>query len=253
MEKISKRASAIEEVNNNVKLLTEMVMNHSQGGAAARSSEDLMKVHPAPPGLPTPTPVPPAGLTCSPCRPQELYQRCERMRPTLFRLASDTEDNDEALGELQLDGATTRGPPPPFSSSDLGFLHFEEEGSEAEGLTLRKDGPSSPLADISFTACKLHRRGNCSFFTAGVQGGKWPVQIIRVVAEPGRTGGSPSGHCLLVRVSLKSRASPSGLRASTAGPRGHTEGSHPCSVPPHEPRLPGSGPGTISAPIHGIP
>lgn len=32
------------------------------------------------------------------CR-QDLYQRCEKMRPTLFRLASDTEDNDEALGE----------------------------------------------------------------------------------------------------------------------------------------------------------
>jgi len=30
---------------------------------------------------------------------QDLYQRCEKMRPTLFRLASDTEDNDEALGE----------------------------------------------------------------------------------------------------------------------------------------------------------
>ncbi|XP_032972399.1 ADP-ribosylation factor-binding protein GGA1 isoform X2 [Rhinolophus ferrumequinum] len=73
MEKISKRVSAIEEVNNNVKLLTEMVMSHSQGGAAAHSSEDLMK---------------------------ELYQRCERMRPTLFRLASDTEDNDEALAEI---------------------------------------------------------------------------------------------------------------------------------------------------------
>ncbi|XP_059792900.1 ADP-ribosylation factor-binding protein GGA1 isoform X1 [Balaenoptera ricei] len=73
MEKISKRVSAIEEVNNNVKLLTEMVMNHSQGGAAAQSSEDLMK---------------------------ELYQRCERLRPTLFRLASDTEDNDEALAEI---------------------------------------------------------------------------------------------------------------------------------------------------------
>ncbi|XP_057413072.1 ADP-ribosylation factor-binding protein GGA1 isoform X3 [Balaenoptera acutorostrata] len=73
MEKISKRVSAIEEVNNNVKLLTEMVMNHSQGGTAAQSSEDLMK---------------------------ELYQRCERLRPTLFRLASDTEDNDEALAEI---------------------------------------------------------------------------------------------------------------------------------------------------------
>ncbi|KAM9229755.1 ADP-ribosylation factor-binding protein GGA1 isoform 3-T3 [Dugong dugon] len=73
MEKISKRVNAIEEVNNNVKLLTEMVMSHSQGGSASGSSEDLMK---------------------------ELYQRCERMRPTLFRLASDTEDNDEALAEI---------------------------------------------------------------------------------------------------------------------------------------------------------
>uniref|UniRef100_A0A672FPS5 Golgi associated, gamma adaptin ear containing, ARF binding protein 1 n=1 Tax=Salarias fasciatus TaxID=181472 RepID=A0A672FPS5_SALFA len=31
---------------------------------------------------------------------QDLYQRCEKMRPTLFRLASDTEDNDEALAEI---------------------------------------------------------------------------------------------------------------------------------------------------------
>lgn len=30
-----------------------------------------------------------------------MYQRCEKMRPTLFRLASDTEDNDEALGKNQ--------------------------------------------------------------------------------------------------------------------------------------------------------
>lgn len=31
---------------------------------------------------------------------QDLYQRCEKMRPTLFRLASDTEDSDEALGKF---------------------------------------------------------------------------------------------------------------------------------------------------------
>uniref|UniRef100_A0A8C5N816 ADP-ribosylation factor-binding protein GGA1-like n=1 Tax=Gouania willdenowi TaxID=441366 RepID=A0A8C5N816_GOUWI len=30
----------------------------------------------------------------------DLFQRCEKMRPTLFRLASDTEDNDEALAEI---------------------------------------------------------------------------------------------------------------------------------------------------------
>uniref|UniRef100_A0A7N6ALI2 Golgi associated, gamma adaptin ear containing, ARF binding protein 1 n=1 Tax=Anabas testudineus TaxID=64144 RepID=A0A7N6ALI2_ANATE len=35
---------------------------------------------------------------CGVC--QDLYQRCEKMRPTLFRLASDTEDNDEALAEI---------------------------------------------------------------------------------------------------------------------------------------------------------
>ncbi|NWW77608.1 GGA1 protein, partial [Climacteris rufus] len=72
MEKISKRVNAIEEVNNNVKLLTEMVTNYSKG-ETTESNEDLMK---------------------------ELYQRCERMRPMLFRLASDTEDNDEALADI---------------------------------------------------------------------------------------------------------------------------------------------------------
>lgn len=35
-------------------------------------------------------------------RRQDLYQRCEKMRPTLFRLASDTEDNDEALGKQHI-------------------------------------------------------------------------------------------------------------------------------------------------------
>ncbi|KAM9325809.1 ADP-ribosylation factor-binding protein GGA1 [Gastrophryne carolinensis] len=71
MEKISKRVNAIEEVNNNVKLLSEML--NAYRVEQSEGSEDLMK---------------------------ELYQRCEKMRPTLFRLASDTEDNDEALAEI---------------------------------------------------------------------------------------------------------------------------------------------------------
>ncbi|XP_072348303.1 ADP-ribosylation factor-binding protein GGA1-like isoform X2 [Scyliorhinus torazame] len=72
MEKISKRVNAIEEVNNNVKLLSEMLGNYSKD-ETSESNEEIMK---------------------------ELYQRCEKMRPTLFRLASDTEDNDEALAEI---------------------------------------------------------------------------------------------------------------------------------------------------------
>ncbi|XP_063797529.1 ADP-ribosylation factor-binding protein GGA1 [Pseudophryne corroboree] len=72
MEKISRRVNAIDEVNNNVKLLSDMLCTY-RTGQSSEGSEDLMK---------------------------ELYQRCERMRPTLFRLASDTEDNDEALAEI---------------------------------------------------------------------------------------------------------------------------------------------------------
>ncbi|KAG9467537.1 hypothetical protein GDO78_014777 [Eleutherodactylus coqui] len=72
MEKISKRVNAIEEVNNNVKLLNEM-LSAFRTGQCSEGGDDLMK---------------------------ELYQSCEKMRPTLFRLASDTEDNDEALAEI---------------------------------------------------------------------------------------------------------------------------------------------------------
>lgn len=140
MEKISKRVSAIEEVNNNVKLLTEMVMNHSQGGGGpAHSSEELMK---------------------------ELYQRCERMRPTLFRLASDTEDNDEALAEiLQANDSLTQainlykqlvrgeevngemaGPIPGSSSAllDLSGLDLPPAGTPFPTVPTRPSDPSSP-------------------------------------------------------------------------------------------------------------
>ncbi|XP_032202231.1 ADP-ribosylation factor-binding protein GGA1 isoform X2 [Mustela erminea] len=118
MEKISKRVSAIEEVNNNVKLLTEMVMSHSQGGASARSSEDLMK---------------------------ELYQRCERMRPTLFRLASDTEDNDEALAEiLQANDNLTQ-----VISLYKQLVRGEEVNGEAAAGSSSLPGSTSALLDLS--------------------------------------------------------------------------------------------------------
>ncbi|XP_022374680.1 ADP-ribosylation factor-binding protein GGA1 isoform X3 [Enhydra lutris kenyoni] len=120
MEKISKRVSAIEEVNNNVKLLTEMVMSHSQGGASARSSEDLMK---------------------------ELYQRCERMRPTLFRLASDTEDNDEALG---LSDPT---PPPGPSLDGAGWNSFQSsDGAEPPAPPRVPNTDSQPSAQTPLPA-----------------------------------------------------------------------------------------------------
>uniref|UniRef100_F7AX92 Golgi associated, gamma adaptin ear containing, ARF binding protein 1 n=1 Tax=Ornithorhynchus anatinus TaxID=9258 RepID=F7AX92_ORNAN len=117
MEKISKRVNAIEEVNNNVKLLTEMVTSYSNGGTSD-GNEELMK---------------------------ELFQRCERLRPMLFRLASDTEDNDEALG---------LNDPAPLSAPTLdggGWNSFQSSDSAeppitAPGVDPGPPGPSSPLA-----------------------------------------------------------------------------------------------------------
>ncbi|XP_006865268.1 PREDICTED: ADP-ribosylation factor-binding protein GGA1 isoform X2 [Chrysochloris asiatica] len=158
MEKISKRVNAIEEVNNNVKLLTEMVMNHSQGGSASGSSEDLMK---------------------------ELYQRCERMRPTLFRLASDTEDNDEALAEIlqandnltrvinlykhlvqgeEVNGDATTGPIPGSSSAllDLSGLDLPHASTTYPAVPSRpgsQTSPDRPSASVSLLDDELMSLG----------------------------------------------------------------------------------------------
>uniref|UniRef100_A0A3B3ZX55 Uncharacterized protein n=1 Tax=Periophthalmus magnuspinnatus TaxID=409849 RepID=A0A3B3ZX55_9GOBI len=69
VEKVSKRVNAIQEVNESVSLLSQLLEGYSKE-SSSQSNQELIK---------------------------DLYQRCEKMRPTLFRLASDTEDNDDAL------------------------------------------------------------------------------------------------------------------------------------------------------------
>ncbi|XP_029919079.1 ADP-ribosylation factor-binding protein GGA1-like isoform X1 [Myripristis murdjan] len=71
-EQVSKRVNAIQEVNESVGLLSQLLEGYSKG-SCSQSNQELIK---------------------------DLYQRCEKMRPTLFRLASDTEDNDEALADI---------------------------------------------------------------------------------------------------------------------------------------------------------
>ncbi|XP_059582398.1 ADP-ribosylation factor-binding protein GGA1 isoform X2 [Alligator mississippiensis] len=142
MEKISKRVNAIEEVNNNVKLLTEMVTSYTKG-ETTESNEDLMK---------------------------ELYQRCERMRPMLFRLASDTEDNDEALAEIlqandnltqvinlykqlvkgeEINGETVAGPLRGSTSAllDLSGLDMVVTGPSYPALPTLSGGTGVPVPD----------------------------------------------------------------------------------------------------------
>ncbi|CAF91904.1 unnamed protein product [Tetraodon nigroviridis] len=94
-EKVTKRVNAIQEVKESVALLSQLLQGYDSS-ATSQSNAELIQV--APPARSLPTAGPAASRTLLSCG--DLYQRCEKMRPTLFRLASDTEDNDEALGEL---------------------------------------------------------------------------------------------------------------------------------------------------------
>uniref|UniRef100_A0A8D0GVV3 Golgi associated, gamma adaptin ear containing, ARF binding protein 3 n=1 Tax=Sphenodon punctatus TaxID=8508 RepID=A0A8D0GVV3_SPHPU len=72
IQKVTKRLHTLEEVNNNVKLLHEMLIHYSKEDSS-EADKELMK---------------------------ELYERCETKRLTLFKLASETEDNDSTLGDI---------------------------------------------------------------------------------------------------------------------------------------------------------
>ncbi|XP_074870953.1 ADP-ribosylation factor-binding protein GGA3 isoform X2 [Carettochelys insculpta] len=72
IQKVTKRMHTLEEVNNNVKLLNEMLVHYSKENSS-EADKELMK---------------------------ELYERCETKRRTLFKLASETEDNDSSLGDI---------------------------------------------------------------------------------------------------------------------------------------------------------
>ncbi|XP_028670279.1 ADP-ribosylation factor-binding protein GGA1-like [Erpetoichthys calabaricus] len=71
-EKVAKRIAVVEEVENNCKLLNEMLISYKKCNIS-ESDRQIIK---------------------------GLYDRCEKLRPTLFRLASDTVDDDQALAEI---------------------------------------------------------------------------------------------------------------------------------------------------------
>uniref|UniRef100_S4RCY2 Golgi associated, gamma adaptin ear containing, ARF binding protein 3a n=1 Tax=Petromyzon marinus TaxID=7757 RepID=S4RCY2_PETMA len=78
MERVAKRINALEEVEKSVRQLRELVAEHRRGGGNSGNTTSAAD-----------------GASIS-----EAYRRCERMRPTLFKLASDTEDNEDALADI---------------------------------------------------------------------------------------------------------------------------------------------------------
>ncbi|NXC46855.1 GGA2 protein, partial [Penelope pileata] len=79
--KVSRRVNAISEVSENVKRMDELLEDYKRQDLPRADHETL----------------------------QNLFQRCEKLRPLLFRLASETVDDDEALAEiLQANDALAR-------------------------------------------------------------------------------------------------------------------------------------------------
>ncbi|XP_061089202.1 ADP-ribosylation factor-binding protein GGA3-like [Conger conger] len=79
-EKVSKRFNAMEDVERNSKRLKELLENHRRGESSEEQLEEM----------------------------RNLYEQCDKLRPTLFRLASDTMDDDDALaGILQANDKLT--------------------------------------------------------------------------------------------------------------------------------------------------
>uniref|UniRef100_A0A674CG08 Golgi associated, gamma adaptin ear containing, ARF binding protein 1 n=1 Tax=Salmo trutta TaxID=8032 RepID=A0A674CG08_SALTR len=116
-EKLSKRVNAIQDVNESVSLLTQLLEDYDRT-TNPQSNAELI---------------------------QDLYQRCEKMRPTLFRLASDTEDNDEALAEiLQANDSLTQV---------INLYRQQVKGEVVNGNnsanTQRLTGSSAALLDLS--------------------------------------------------------------------------------------------------------
>uniref|UniRef100_A0A452DP56 Golgi associated, gamma adaptin ear containing, ARF binding protein 3 n=1 Tax=Capra hircus TaxID=9925 RepID=A0A452DP56_CAPHI len=72
VQKVTERLHTLEEVDNSVKLLGEMLRHYSREGSA-EADKELMK---------------------------ELFDRCENKRRALFKLASETEDSDNSLGDI---------------------------------------------------------------------------------------------------------------------------------------------------------
>ncbi|XP_068582708.1 ADP-ribosylation factor-binding protein GGA1-like isoform X2 [Cebidichthys violaceus] len=71
-EKVSKRESTLKEVESSTEQLRELLDQHTLAGTSLQPSDDV----------------------------KASYERCDRLRPSLFRLASDTTDDDAALAQI---------------------------------------------------------------------------------------------------------------------------------------------------------
>uniref|UniRef100_A0A8B9PDR2 Golgi associated, gamma adaptin ear containing, ARF binding protein 2 n=1 Tax=Apteryx owenii TaxID=8824 RepID=A0A8B9PDR2_APTOW len=122
--KVSRRVNTISEVSENVKLMDELLDNYKRQ-ELSRSDRDTL---------------------------QNLFERCEKLRPLLFRLASETVDDDEALGnECKMDTAED-GIYHIVSPVNISFLHAFLSRDLSPMKLPFPDLPNSSVAETSFSS-----------------------------------------------------------------------------------------------------
>ncbi|XP_036194835.1 ADP-ribosylation factor-binding protein GGA3 isoform X10 [Myotis myotis] len=153
IQKVTKRLHTLEEVNNNVKLLSEMLLHYSKEDSS-EADKELMKVAPPPRGQ--------LGSGQGASLRQELFDRCENKRRTLFKLASETEDNDNSLGDILqasdnlsrvinsyktiIEGQVINGEVATSTMSDSeGHHHSRNQGTLIDLAELDAPGSSTPV------------------------------------------------------------------------------------------------------------
>lgn len=78
-----------------------------------------------------------------PLLPQILYERCDRMRPTLFRLASETMDDDSALTKI-LEASDKLTLVVSAFREQVGSNAGRERSPSGEEMAVKSDGTVDP-------------------------------------------------------------------------------------------------------------
>uniref|UniRef100_W5KQK8 Golgi associated, gamma adaptin ear containing, ARF binding protein 3a n=1 Tax=Astyanax mexicanus TaxID=7994 RepID=W5KQK8_ASTMX len=105
-QKNAQRTSTLMEVNNSVKLLNEM-LQHFNKEQSTQEEKELLK---------------------------DLHDDCDKLRTTVFKLATETEDDDSSLGEILQ------------ASDDLSRV-INSYKNIVEGHSLRADTSASPASE----------------------------------------------------------------------------------------------------------
>uniref|UniRef100_A0A673MST8 ADP-ribosylation factor-binding protein GGA3-like n=1 Tax=Sinocyclocheilus rhinocerous TaxID=307959 RepID=A0A673MST8_9TELE len=130
-QKVSHRVSILEEVNNSVKLPNEM-LSHFKRDESTQEDKELLK---------------------------DLYNDCDKLRTAVFRLATETDDDDSALGDIL------------HASDDLSRV-INSYKKIVEGQTIMIDLPGSTASERMYNVLEFSQSNYSSLGSRELRAGE---------------------------------------------------------------------------------